>query len=127
SSFFCQAEDGIRDATVTGVQTCALPISIEGRFCVMTVPMQELVIVNLVRPAARAGCAMIHLNDLLHSQEVQSAPGAAPTLSFQQPADPSWDFGMCLEPLGPIQQIPVVGAGGALDLRMPLDRNTRVA
>src|SRR5207245_6988811 len=26
--FFFQAEDGIRDATVTGVQTCALPISI---------------------------------------------------------------------------------------------------
>src|SRR2546430_14906975 len=26
-SFFFQAEDGIRDLTVTGVQTCALPIS----------------------------------------------------------------------------------------------------
>src|SRR6266542_6092987 len=32
--FFFQAEDGIRDATVTGVQTCALPIleAIRGRF-----------------------------------------------------------------------------------------------
>src|SRR5207245_6677571 len=28
--FFLQAEDGIRDATVTGVQTCALPISRPG-------------------------------------------------------------------------------------------------
>src|SRR5207245_5978929 len=28
--FFFQAEDGIRDATVTGVQTCALPISHHG-------------------------------------------------------------------------------------------------
>src|SRR5207249_8771049 len=27
--FFFQAEDGIRDRNVTGVQTCALPISIE--------------------------------------------------------------------------------------------------
>src|SRR5436189_4284871 len=27
SSFFFQAEDGIRDTSVTGVQTCALPIS----------------------------------------------------------------------------------------------------
>src|SRR3989442_6124017 len=27
SFFFFQAEDGIRDADVTGVQTCALPIS----------------------------------------------------------------------------------------------------
>src|SRR2546422_7920653 len=26
-SFFFQAEDGIRDVAVTGVQTCALPIS----------------------------------------------------------------------------------------------------
>src|SRR2546430_15114019 len=26
--FFFQAEDGIRDLTVTGVQTCALPISV---------------------------------------------------------------------------------------------------
>src|SRR5436305_9340538 len=26
SAFFFQAEDGIRDADVTGVQTCALPI-----------------------------------------------------------------------------------------------------
>ena len=25
--FFIQAEDGIRDTSVTGVQTCALPIS----------------------------------------------------------------------------------------------------
>src|SRR2546427_9470367 len=29
--FFFQAEDGIRDLTVTGVQTCALPISVEHR------------------------------------------------------------------------------------------------
>src|SRR2546427_5759456 len=29
--FFFQAEDGIRDLTVTGVQTCALPISAQAR------------------------------------------------------------------------------------------------
>src|SRR2546430_8062964 len=29
--FFFQAEDGIRDLTVTGVQTCALPISRSAR------------------------------------------------------------------------------------------------
>src|SRR2546427_8671099 len=28
--FFFQAEDGIRDLTVTGVQTCALPIYFDG-------------------------------------------------------------------------------------------------
>src|SRR5437868_14617167 len=30
SCFFFQAEDGIRDRNVTGVQTCALPISTNG-------------------------------------------------------------------------------------------------
>src|SRR5260370_10707456 len=29
--FFFQAEDGIRDSSVTGVQTCALPISMRER------------------------------------------------------------------------------------------------
>src|SRR5207248_8150329 len=32
--FFFQAEDGIRDRTVTGVQTCALPISGNGLFTI---------------------------------------------------------------------------------------------
>src|SRR5687768_18338997 len=31
--FFFQAEDGIRDVAVTGVQTCALPISTGGKLC----------------------------------------------------------------------------------------------
>src|SRR5207245_5420008 len=35
--FFFQAEDGIRDATVTGVQTCALPISIDFTVCLLLV------------------------------------------------------------------------------------------
>src|SRR2546430_9263617 len=33
SFFFFQAEDGIRDLTVTGVQTCALPISVMRDYC----------------------------------------------------------------------------------------------
>src|SRR5688572_33396932 len=39
-SFFFQAEDGIRDLTVTGVQTCALPIS--NRVRGLSVCMREL-------------------------------------------------------------------------------------
>src|SRR5262249_56473207 len=35
--FFFQAEDGIRDWSVTGVQTCALPISLS-RTCATRVP-----------------------------------------------------------------------------------------
>src|SRR5438034_10729013 len=37
SIFFFQAEDGIRDHCVTGVQTCALPISGAGRPLVIIV------------------------------------------------------------------------------------------
>src|SRR5205085_3852600 len=37
--FFFQAEDGIRDLTVTGVQTCALPISTEHFFVVRAAPI----------------------------------------------------------------------------------------
>src|SRR6266508_4140540 len=33
--FFFQAEDGIRDGHVTGVQTCALPISTPGSFVLL--------------------------------------------------------------------------------------------
>src|SRR2546429_2407344 len=34
--FFFQAEDGIRDVAVTGVQTCALPILSDSRFKQLT-------------------------------------------------------------------------------------------
>src|SRR5689334_24097589 len=36
--FFFQAEDGIRDGTVTGVQTCALPILLVFRPRVLSAP-----------------------------------------------------------------------------------------
>src|SRR5256714_8120894 len=37
--FFFQAEDGIRDKLVTGVQTCALPISLVGGSNVIKTPI----------------------------------------------------------------------------------------
>ena len=42
--FFFQAEDGIRDTSVTGVQTCALPISllVQGTAIIMMVPCNWL-------------------------------------------------------------------------------------
>src|SRR6266852_6942644 len=39
--FFFQAEDGIRDATVTGVQTCALPISPALPSCGLYLPEEK--------------------------------------------------------------------------------------
>src|SRR5260370_15561714 len=40
-SFFFQAEDGIRDSSVTGVQTCALPISIASQFGMLDRPIRS--------------------------------------------------------------------------------------
>src|SRR5256884_7766505 len=41
--FFFQAEDGIRDVAVTGVQTCALPISLQGApFWFLRTPVQSM-------------------------------------------------------------------------------------
>src|SRR5687768_17890936 len=60
SFFFFQAEDGIRDVAVTGVQTCALPISVRGELGVCDVGARldvELVVrafVRIVRVAAPA-------------------------------------------------------------------------
>src|SRR2546429_3421050 len=48
--FFFQAEDGIRDVAVTGVQTCALPISL----------LEELHEESLRLPSDDPGYALIH-------------------------------------------------------------------
>src|SRR3712207_8267264 len=40
--FFFQAEDGIRDIGVTGVQTCALPISGDGQDAVVQLDLDVL-------------------------------------------------------------------------------------
>src|SRR5256885_9988171 len=67
--FFFQAEDGIRDYKVTGVQTCALPICAENSFqgwranklkggVLIDVPAGEIILRNLpilTRPASSTG------------------------------------------------------------------------
>src|SRR6266852_7117372 len=45
--FFFQAEDGIRDATVTGVQTCALPISWPGNLEDLAAAVRTLALTSL--------------------------------------------------------------------------------
>src|SRR2546423_15389216 len=43
--FFFQAEDGIRDKLVTGVQTCALPISDAGRVALSAFPGAPVILI----------------------------------------------------------------------------------
>src|SRR2546430_3858269 len=57
--FFFQAEDGIRDLTVTGVQTCALPILSPGRGAAccaprLTSPAGPLAVAGTTGPAPNA-------------------------------------------------------------------------
>src|SRR5437762_11098281 len=61
--FFFQAEDGIRDTSVTGVQTCALPISTGRRSPSKT---------------SRCSCSAISLNRF-------SKKNARPSISWAQP------------------------------------------
>src|SRR5204862_4650340 len=61
SFFFFQAEDGIRDLYVTGVQTCALPISPkgetgqDGRYTRMILDVSKSTDLNRLAPGAGAG------------------------------------------------------------------------
>src|SRR5688572_30541762 len=64
--FFFQAEDGIRDLTVTGVQTCALPILAQGRFADRLIVFarryeREALFVVVPRLTASLGCPPIGL------------------------------------------------------------------
>src|SRR5205807_7470975 len=56
-SFFFQAEDGIRDYKVTGVQTCALPICALRQFLQIArrekIRLLEVVVVGVVAPFLR--------------------------------------------------------------------------
>src|SRR2546430_6358996 len=63
--FFFQAEDGIRDLTVTGVQTCALPIYLrqwveeQGYAYALAVPSTEVICVQTHSGCLRSSVASI--------------------------------------------------------------------
>src|SRR2546430_5162970 len=64
--FFFQAEDGIRDLTVTGVQTCALPISPAGPIRPGRSSGSRI---RARRPSSRPG---LRLRSEEHTSELQS-------------------------------------------------------
>src|SRR5207249_8704885 len=59
--FFFQAEDGIRERNVTGVQTCALPIAVEVPFKPARVILQDFTGVPCVVDLAAMRDAMVRL------------------------------------------------------------------
>src|SRR5204862_1258886 len=67
--FFFQAEDGIRVLYVTGVQTCALPISCHSRRSSLQTPLP----IN-VDPKTAGASTMNVLNDMIEDGWVEGAP-----------------------------------------------------
>src|SRR2546429_5654265 len=80
--FFFQAEDGIRDVAVTGVQTCALPISADSSPAAFAPTGSDH------RHPERGGCSAIELS--IRSPRAGETKGY---LSGQNPAD-YWSPGM---------------------------------
>src|SRR2546430_4991380 len=77
SLFFFQAEDGIRDLTVTGVQTCALPISIEQRYGVSRASADRLERVTALRAAPPAIARQAAVVAVAHGRLALWSSGAA--------------------------------------------------
>src|SRR2546422_10451518 len=79
--FFFQAEDGIRDVAVTGVQTCALPIfkRLGGEFCAASRPTRGILLVlsnctDLAREAEfNRWYEDIHVADILETGAFHTA------------------------------------------------------
>src|SRR2546426_12561058 len=82
--FFFQAEDGIRDYKVTGVQTCALPISRAlVRFPDARLKVAQLRIPNLTIPVSRHHIELV---------EYEHPRGAAIPLPTNSPGVRHWAF-----------------------------------
>src|SRR5436189_1987487 len=80
--FFFQAEDGIRDTSVTGVQTCALPISATSRWIDFTVqPASVLSKFRVAFVSIRSGWYPSFSSSLDKAIEKQPACAAATSSS----------------------------------------------
>src|SRR5690606_40000340 len=71
--FFCQAEDGIRDFHVTGVQTCALPI--------FSRPLSTRVMIPNIRPIRKVEITMDRLWSRLVPLKKCTSPNMADVTS----------------------------------------------
>src|SRR2546429_6348925 len=94
--FFFQAEDGIRDVAVTGVQTCALPIS----YCDVALAETE--------EEKQAIAPMDALRPLLKHQLAQARQAI---LEMPQMPAEDWREGQIRRPTGDTQKLRVIFGG----------------
>src|SRR2546425_1516459 len=91
--FFFQAEDGIRDKLVTGVQTCALPIS-AGRDEPTTRRFRPRMKALSLRPVHRVGVAVVLLAltllAVIAARPAAAAPSGRLTWAVHISLAPTW-------------------------------------
>src|SRR5207237_5546648 len=107
--FFFQAEDGIRDSSVTGVQTCALPISLPNfrrRGRVSGAPLLLAIVL------AVGSSATLVTYQLLFRPEVDSIAALIPVSAFR-----SEERRVGKEWLRGVEQVAGNDAGGRVELR----------
>src|SRR3989449_2599428 len=119
SFFFFQAEDGIRDVAVTGVQTCALPISIDlvgvrDHFGVRT-RVKPVPVLLQPLPQRREVVDLAVLDDLDRAVLVGDRLLPGLEIDDAQPPSPERDLRIDVEPL-------VVWPSVAERVRHPLER-----
>src|SRR2546427_2116341 len=78
--FFFQAEDGIRDLTVTGVQTCALPIWTVARAAAQ---IARQLVGQLLARGARAGLLVVLIGRPQRHHEARRAKAALRAVTVQ--------------------------------------------
>src|SRR3989442_14011835 len=107
--FFFQAEDGIRDADVTGVQTCALPICPDRKLWIATGDAGQG---SLAQDAASLNGKVLRIN------ADGTVPYDNPTLTGQPAPGPV--YALVLRNPGGMAFHPATGAGYVVDAGDPM-------
>src|SRR5690606_40003098 len=84
---FFQAEDGIRDFHVTGVQTCALPI------CKEDITLAR----NYFPVGARSTIAQNETFLIVDESKIENLPTETVTRSFNEDGTPAERAGLCIQ------------------------------
>src|SRR2546422_343965 len=117
--FFFQAEDGIRDVAVTGVQTCALPICIWVNCALIaaliygncTTPTTTTMIASATNGARKRGFSRTRSNTAVGSNNTRTRSRTAPIAPSRTQGSPSQTAGTAPN----IREKQILGAPGRVD------------